>query len=90
MGLVMSATIATSSITSTRRELYRDLVEAVQIASHLDIELDRCSSDLEAANAAAESPGVLSEDLPGWVWVVFAGVAVGGFAGGFSLAHIGR
>jgi len=88
--LALTATISTSSITSTPPDLYRDLVEAVQVAEHLGVELDRCAADLDTARQASQAEPEVVEAWPGWGWAVVAGVALGAFVGGFSVASSGQ
>jgi len=87
--LILTATVSTASITSSRVDLYRDLVGAVELAQHLDAELDHCTeevriSGMEIERLRSEAPEL---EWPGWIWPAAAVVVVvGSFAAGFSLS----
>ena len=76
--LVLTAAVSTSSITSSKADLYRDLVSAVEVAEHLSAELDACEAGRRDERAAR--PTV--DGLPGWLWPVAAVGVVVAFGAG--------
>ena len=84
--LILTASVSTSSITSSSTDLYRDLVNAAELAQHLDADLDACMVELAAAElAAVEAPEPPAAELPQWVWPAAAAALLGSFSLGFVL-----
>ena len=87
LALVLTATVSTSSITSTRVELYRDAVRAVHVAERYASELALCDESLSQAMQQIEAPYTQeTEALPSWLWPAGSVAVLASFALGFALA----